>query len=370
MHIVHLIDAVSDSGVTRVVLTLARAMTTAGHRVTVLTCRDGIDSAAASGLHLLRLPGLREPPRWQRRLLGARFAALVNAKSDSAVLDAWAGREHPDFVFIHGLSALRFHRLGYRHAIVAHSTKSKMLLPAAAVPWRPLWRSLYARVYRNRDIVAVSSGARDDLLREFGADPARVFCIHNPCDIERIAELAEAPVDDLPERPFFVAAGRAVRAKRFDLLVRAFARCDVNADLLILGQGRKFRRYARLARQLGVGGRVHFPGYRHNPYPYFRQARALVLSSDYEGFGNTLVESLACGTAVVSTDCPSGPREILGDRFREYLVPCGSVDDLADGMRRVFLAPYDYPRELLEGFSPSRVTEKYLEFIKDVVARD
>ena len=370
MHIVHLIDAVSDSGVTRVVLTLGQAMISAGHRVTVLTCRDSAYSAAGLDSHLLRLPGLLEPPRWRRRLLGARFAALTSAQSDSAALDAWVRRERPDFVFIHGLSALRFHRARCRHAIVAHSTKSKMLLPGASTPWRPLWRSLYARVYRNQDIVAVSAGARDDLVGQLGADPARVFCIHNPCDIERITRLAKASVDDLPERPFFVAAGRAVRAKRFDLMVRAFARCDVDADLLILGQGRKFCRYAKLARQLGVGGRVHFPGFRDNPYPYFPQARAMVLSSDYEGMPTALIESLVCGTPVVSTDCPSGPREILRDRFREYLVPCGSVDELATGMRRVFLAPYEYPKALLEVFAPSRVTDQYLDFIKRVAARD
>ena len=230
---------------------------------------------------------------------------------DSKVLDQWAQDNNIDFVFIHGLLALRFFRTTAPHAIVVHNTKSKMLLPPRWSPSYVILLSLYRRVYRGHPVVAVSEGARSDLVRNFCAPAERSITIYNPFERSRIRQLADEAVTDLPKQPYFVAAGRAVRAKRFDILLRAFAACEVDADLVILGKGRKFKRYRKLADRLGVGERIHFPGFRDNPYPYFKHASAMVISSDYEGYPTGMVEALICGTPVVSTDCPSGPREAL-----------------------------------------------------------
>jgi len=120
--------------------------------------------------------------------------------------------------------------------------------------------------------------------------------------------------------------GRFVPQKDFPLLIRAFARVRQDRDvrLVLLGgdqsdecQMRHKQELLKLAAELGIQDHVDFPGFATNPYSFLNRASLFVLASRYEGFGNVLVESLACGCPVVSTDCPSGPAEIL-DNLIQY----------------------------------------------------
>jgi glycosyltransferase involved in cell wall biosynthesis len=132
--------------------------------------------------------------------------------------------------------------------------------------------------------------------------------------------------------------------------------------LLLLGEGSLTQEYRKLAENLGVSERVHFLGYRVNPYPYFKRALALVVSSDYEGLPTGIIEALACGTPVVSTNCPSGPSEILQDALAEFLVPVRDPKALAEAMEKVVAFPYQYPENQFEKFYPPRVAHAYREF--------
>jgi glycosyltransferase involved in cell wall biosynthesis len=121
-----------------------------------------------------------------------------------------------------------------------------------------------------------------------------------------------------------------------------------------------------MAEDLGLGKVVSFPGFSANPYPILSQASALVLSSRWEGFGLVLVEALACGCPVISTDCRSGPREILdGGRFGT-LVPVGDPDALARAMEMRNSAGSDPSqlRKRAEAFRVESVAERYLEVLK------
>jgi glycosyltransferase involved in cell wall biosynthesis len=172
--------------------------------------------------------------------------------------------------------------------------------------------------------------------------------IRNPVITPDLARAAAEPcphpwvAEPSPARgPVIVGAGRFQRQKDFPTLIRAFARLRLERPcrLLLLGEGGWRDRLVALIQDLGLGAEVDLPGFQPNLYPFLARADLFVLSSAWEGSPNVLTEAMALGTPVVSTDCPSGPREILeGGRFGP-LVPVGDTDALAAAMARTLDSP-------------------------------
>jgi glycosyltransferase involved in cell wall biosynthesis len=190
--------------------------------------------------------------------------------------------------------------------------------------------------YRFADsIVAVSAGVADRLRRMPGVRADRVSVVYNPAYSRRIREMAAAPAPHpwLEDSgvPVIIGSGRLEDQKDFGTLLRAFAELRINreARLVILGQGSQEMALRRLARDLGVSEHVAFPGFVTNPWAYVGRARVFALSSLHEGLGNVLIEAMACGTPVVSTDCPSGPSEIMEAGRYGPLIPTADPSALA-----------------------------------------
>jgi glycosyltransferase involved in cell wall biosynthesis len=189
--------------------------------------------------------------------------------------------------------------------------------------------------YRRADrVVAISDGVGDALSRRFGIDSKRVSTIHNAVDVATVRVRAEERTANLPSQPFIVAAGRLVRQKGFDVLIRAFAAsvAERQISLVIVGNGPERAALEEEARRHGVERLVHFPGFVENPWSYFARAAAFVCSSRWEGFGNVIVEAMACGAPVVTTDCDFGPREIVRPGESGLLVPVENVEALASAI--------------------------------------
>lgn len=235
-------------------------------------------------------------------------------------------------------------------------------LSDAAVRW----------AYRRGDrVVAVSEGAASDLRASVGLPADRVEAIANPLAAAEIAQRAEEPLEHpwfAPgEPPVVLGVGRLHRQKDFPTLLRAFARVVAKreARLVLLGEGPDREALARLADELGLSERVAMPGFVDNPFAYMRRAGVFVLSSRWEGLPGVLIEAMACGCPVVSTDCPSGPQEVLeGGRYGP-LVPVGDEAALADAI----LATLEHPpaREALaasvERYSAARIADRYVELL-------
>ncbi len=171
------------------------------------------------------------------------------------------------------------------------------------------------------------------------------------------------------------ALGRLVPQKGFDNLLHAFARCvDKHGDwfLTIIGEGPERSRLEALSARLGIGDRVSMIGRRPNPFPILRRTELFVLSSRYEGFPMALVEAMACSLPVVSTDCPSGPRDIIRDGVDGILVPPDDVSALAHAMDRLMESPEERYRlgmragEVVERFSTERIMALWGDLVAQV----
>jgi glycosyltransferase involved in cell wall biosynthesis len=132
---------------------------------------------------------------------------------------------------------------------------------------------------------------------------------------------------------------------------------------MIVGEGEERNSLKSLAQELGIEEDVALPGFVDNPYPYMARSALFALSSGWEGLGLVLIEAMACGTPVVSTDCPSGPREILEDGRWGRLVPVGSVEGLAQAMLEALEDPGRDPRTRAGCFSVGEAVEEYLQLL-------
>jgi glycosyltransferase involved in cell wall biosynthesis len=224
--------------------------------------------------------------------------------------------------------------------------------------------------YRFADgIVAPTAGAAEDLAQVLLIPRDMIRVIHNPVISPRLAALAAAPL----EHPWFhsgappviLAAGRLAPEKDFRTLLRAFAlsRNKADARLIILGEGKERGDLERLAQALAVAAHVSLPGFVDNPYQYMRHAAVFVLSSTFEGFGNVLVEAMACGTPVVSTDCPGGPREILAGGKWGRLVPMRNPEALSDAIAQALAGPECDARPRAGDFAMDTIAAQYLELL-------
>lgn len=215
-----------------------------------------------------------------------------------------------------------------KHA--ARLKKIKQKLTLKAMQW--LWPQADA-------IIAVSVALADETSQYLKLKKP-VSTIYNPVVLPDYPELITQKVN-MPwvdkNLPVFVYAGRLAQVKRIDLLIKAFNQVQTlhPCRLLIVGEGSERTLIQELISDLNLDLFCYFTGYQSNPLPWIKAADALVLSSDYEGFGNVLVEAMACGTQVIATDCPHGPAEILEHGRYGQLVPPDNSASLAEAMQNV-----------------------------------
>ncbi len=228
---------------------------------------------------------------------------------------------------------------------------------------------LAARIlYRFADkVVGVSKGVADDIQRIARLPDDKVTWIYNPSASPEVLARAKAVADDPwfegAKPPVIVNVGRLEPQKDQHNLLKAFAKLPEaqRGSLLILGQGSLQDELERLARDLGIEAQVRFAGYIDDPLPYMRSADLYVMSSLYEGFPNVLIEALLCGLPIVSTDCPSGPGEILGANEFGTLVARSDPDAMAVAIVRTLASPPDPERQRARAldFTVERCAESF-----------
>jgi glycosyltransferase involved in cell wall biosynthesis len=219
--------------------------------------------------------------------------------------------------------------------------------------------------------VAVSDGVARDLARVANIPPGKIRVVYNPIYRAEMEDLMMQPVDhpwfSNGQAPVILAAGRLVEQKDYPTLLRAFVRLRSQraARLVILGEGKLLSGLKTLSVELKISGDVDFAGFDPNPYRYMARCSVFVLSSAWEGFANVVAEALACGSQVVSTDCKSGPAEILANGQYGQLVPVG--DDIALAKAIIYVLDHPLQKDILcqrgRSFTASDAALQYLDAV-------
>jgi|AntDeeMinimDraft_5_1070356.scaffolds.fasta_scaffold00748_11 glycosyltransferase involved in cell wall biosynthesis len=241
------------------------------------------------------------------------------------------------------------------------SSKERLTLP-----------SLIRFIYPKSDVVtAVSQGVASDLSTISGIPQEQIEIAHNASMDPDIEHLATEDVDHKffdTGYPVIIAVGNLTKQKDFETLLRSFAKVQENKQsrLIILGEGEKREELEQLRHRLGLDDMVDLPGFVNNPYAYLQQSSLFVLSSKWEGLPTVVIEALACGCPIVSTDCPSGPSEILKDGEYGTLIPVGDDKEMSTAILRMLEdpTPSDKLKERANDFSTEAAAERYLELIQ------
>ncbi len=217
-------------------------------------------------------------------------------------------------------------------------------------------------------IVAVSKGVAEELTHEFPALKSKICVINNPIITDEFLAVKNHMVD----HPFFngenkviISAGRLTESKNFDLLIRAFrkVKSSDHLKLIILGDGEENHHLKHLIKHLQLTNDVSLPGFVTDPCRYFSKAEIFVLSSDYEGLPGVIIEALACGCKVVSTDCENGPAEILMNEKYGWLSPVGNSSALAEKIQIALNSKVD--KESLinraNDFHENKIVDEYMK---------
>lgn len=223
-------------------------------------------------------------------------------------------------------------------------------------------------------VISLGQGMTDDLRAQTGIDAARIVQIYNPIDVATVERRSREEIDVALHHPAIVMCGRLTKQKGYSDAIAAYAHVlkkRPDAHLYILGVGEEEDCLREDVHARGIDASVHFLGFKENPYAYMARADVFMLSSLWEGFGNVIVEALAAGAPVVSTDCPTGPREILKDGTYGELVPVGDADALAAAVLGVLegaaRAPKARGQQRANAFAVSTIGKKYYELITQSV---
>ena len=230
-------------------------------------------------------------------------------------------------------------------------------------------KKLIPVLYKKAKVVVVSDGLKKDLIERYRLDKDKIWVIHNPVNIQKVNILSREQVHEsiFESMPVVITMGRLSEEKGYEHLLRAFSkvRWHHSCKLAIIGIGQLETHLKKYVRQLHLDSDIVFLGWQQNPFKFLARAKVFVLSSLSEGFGNVLVEAMACGLPVISTNCFCGPREILAPHsgnknhiedveYAEY----GILSPVCDGILRKIDVPLTKEEDVLADAVIQILTDK------------
>ena len=354
MNICIIIDCLGVGGAERVTMTLANTLLEGEHTVTIVTIDPDIQISIDPRINIYTLYFEKKIFKYRYNRL-KMYTLLEQIQSTSSMFD---------LVLVHLYKSSRIMKY-YQHPCiyhVVHSTQSQSALKdkKGYARWRA--REKIRSVYNDLNLICVSQGVQTDLLNTMRVNPKSIQTIYNPFDIPDIRDKSQQKIIIPIEEDYFVFVGRLVKEKRIDYLLEAYKKSNIPQHLLIIGDGEELEALTQQTEILRIKHKIHFIGSVSNPYPLIKKAECLILCSLYEGLPTVLIEALILQTPVMSTDCPSGPREILPYYSLDALVEDNFNNDaLVDKLIEFSKQRPIVNHTCVDSFSSDHIAKKYLE---------
>lgn len=350
------LPSLESGGVQSVFIAVARGLADLGNRISILT-HDAAGPRAADlqdFTDLVALGGqgdigrIRHLSRW-----------IDSARPDALLTGMWSAN----------VRVILARELAQHRPRLVISDHNAILTRLAAPEFRAwaVYAAARACYWRADAMIAVSEGVARQSARAFPEWRGRIRTVYNPVIDERfarnLAQHEEHPWFAPGQPPVIAALSRLAPIKNFSMLLESYAdflsQTGHPARLMIIGDGPTLPRLQQIARSRGITDRVFFAGHRSNPLPLLKQAALFVHPSLREGFGNVIVEAMACGVPVLATDCPEGPREILEGGRLGHLIPPGDRGALAAGLAAALASPIRPDPACLGRFRAEAITREY-----------
>ena len=356
-NVLMVIDSLRVGGAERITLTLAELFVKKGIHVDIIGIYNNVEYAIPEGV-VIHSIGFKK--RIFQNILYKR-----RLKNKIIELEESHGKSY-ELILVHLLKAARLMQ-GFQHNniyYVLHSTMSQESLAGLEGGKKRRKLKRLREKFEGKNIITVSKGIAYDLTEVVKIKPKTLQDIYNPIDTQSIRVQADLENLYKSERPYIVHLGRLVQVKRHDRLLEAFKQSKINAKLILIGEGDYRKSIEEKVEVLGLKESVVFAGMQTNPYPIIKDAKLLVLSSDYEGLSMAILEALTLGVPVVSTDCPSGPKEILEGYLDNALVPPSDTSALAVMMKKQYEEPSKISSDVLKRFDGDHIIDQYIDLMK------
>jgi glycosyltransferase involved in cell wall biosynthesis len=351
------IDSLTGGGAERVMISLATELVEQGHSVTILSLSNLCDYAIPDGISVCSLfdhKASKVDRFWQVKKsiikLEAWFTHYVQQSSPFDLVLSNLDRSN------NLLAKSTIHSVFY---IVHNSVKEELERQKKLGPLAYWYLLKSKKNLSGKNLITVSKGIEQEICQGDKIKPKSIRTIYNPFDINDIQQKALSKNLNIPNEPYIIHVGRLAKQKRHDILFAALALVTEDIKLVLLCN--KPEKALKLAEKYGVSHRLILPGFQENPYNWIKRAQVLVLSSDYEGFGNVLLEAIAVNTHVVSTICPHGPDEVLTGELSDYLVPRRDAKALAGAIHRALVSELDLSQaDILNKVGAYKIAKQYL----------
>jgi glycosyltransferase involved in cell wall biosynthesis len=349
------ISSLSGGGAEKVVLTLAEVLSEMGNEIHIILVKNKIEYEINLNhykIHSLSKTGrLSNIRQFNQFLLTYKLKNLIKKEEIKQKFDLVIS----NLVDADKLCSKLSHENLY---FCIHSDQSVILRKKSFFK-----RLRTVKRYKNKNIITVSEGIKNNFLNILNIKPKSIQTIYNPFNIKNIINLSTLYKIEKNDS-FIIHVGRFMSVKRHDILLKAYKKSNIQEKLVLLGDGEKRKEIVRLIKELKLENKVILKGFVRNPYPYIKESKLLILSSDYEGFGNVLAEALILNTMIISTNCPSGPQEILIDELTQFLSPVGDIDLLSENIKKAINNPIEITEKYTQKFESKVIATQYMKLCK------